>query len=164
LYEVGFGILQLFSPIIPYITETLYQKLYKQTENESSTSESSTNKSSTSASSIHLTQFDTKRFNYNFEESNQTLEKVLAVIDSVRKLKSEAQLSLKTEIQNLIINSENQKTLVQIKTQERLIRGITKALRLEIQNQTSGENKLENKLIKNETTEQATFTAQVTVL
>ena len=143
LDEVGFGILQLFSPIVPYITETLYQKIYKQSQGKVS---------------IHLITLDTKRFEYNFDESNQALEKVLEVIGTVRKLKSEAQLSLKTELQNLVINSENQKTLTQIKAQETLICGITKALKLEIQNQVS-----DNKLIKDETSEPAIFTAQVTV-
>ncbi len=150
LYEVGFGILQLFSPIVPYITETLYQKIYRQSQGKVS---------------IHLITLDTNRYNYNFDESNQTLEKVLDIINSVRKLKSEAQLSLKTELQNLVIISENQKTLKQIKAQETLICGITKALKLEIQNQATGENKEGgNKLIKDETTEPATFTGQVSVL
>lgn len=150
LYEVGFGILQLFSPIVPYITETLYQKIYKQSQGKVS---------------IHLITLDTKRFEYNFDESNQALEKVLEVIGAVRKLKSEAQLSLKTELQNLVIISENQKTLNQIKAQETLICGITKALKLEIQNQASSKNKeAENKLIKDETTEPATFTGQISVL
>ena len=150
LYEVGFGILQLFSPIVPYITETLYQKIYKQSQGEVS---------------IHLITLDTKRFEYIFDESNQALEKVLEVIGAVRKLKSEAQLSLKTELKNLVINSENQKTLNQIKSQETLICGITKALKLEIHNQVSSENKeAENKLIKDETTEPAKFTGQVSVL
>jgi valyl-tRNA synthetase len=129
LYEVGFGILQLFSPIIPYITETLYLKLYKKTEN---------------CKSIHLTVFDLKRFDYNFEQSAQTLEKVLEVIGAVRKLKSEAQLSLKTELQNLTVGSSNSEILKQINTQQKLICGITKALKFEIK-----QEQIETKLEKN---------------
>jgi valyl-tRNA synthetase len=121
LYEVGFGILQLFGPIIPYITETLYCKLYKQTEG---------------CLSIHLTTFDSKRFNYSFEESAKTMEKVLEIIGAVRKLKSESQLSLKTELQTLVISSNNNELITQIGSQQKLICGITKALKFEASQKT----------------------------
>jgi valyl-tRNA synthetase len=116
LHEVGFGILQLFSPIIPYITEELYLNLYKATEGYNS---------------IHLTKLQTERFSYNFSESAQTLENVLTVINSVRKLKSEAKISLKTDLQKLIICTDDEKMLTQVKSQEKLIAGITKALKVE---------------------------------
>jgi valyl-tRNA synthetase len=116
LHHIGFGLLQLFAPFLPNITETLYQTFYRSKEN---------------VTSLHITQFDNKRFTCNFEQSNQIINTILAVVSAVRKLKSEHQLSLKTDLAKLIIYNPDQKIIDAIKTQQTLISGITKAQAIE---------------------------------
>ncbi len=112
LYEVGFGILQLFAPFLPHITETLYQRLFKNNETENS---------------IHTTIFNQERFNYDFKNDAEFMDKVIEIVSTVRKLKSEKQISLKTEIEQLNFYSEKKELLNKFKKQENLLRGITHA-------------------------------------
>lgn len=113
LYEVGFGILQLFAPFLPHITENLYgQIVYKHQEK---------------LTSLHITTFDKSRFNYNFINQANLFNKIIDLISEVRKLKTENQLSLKTEIENLKINTKDKALLELIKTETTLLKGITKA-------------------------------------
>lgn len=115
LYEVGFGILQLFAPFTPFVTDAIYQRLYKTTEQ---------------ASSLHSTVLDEKRFSYIYEQSLQAIKLVLDVVASVRKLKTGKQLSLKTELSKLIIyvDQAQQELLV---GQELLIKGVTKTVQID---------------------------------
>ncbi|MBD3231298.1 valine--tRNA ligase [Candidatus Dependentiae bacterium] len=112
LYEIGFGILQLFAPFTSHITEILYQKLFKNIEN---------------IPNIHSTTFDTTRYSYNFSDETQFINKLIMLITICRKLKTEKQLSLKTELKKLILYSENQNLLSKFKEEEKLLKGITKA-------------------------------------
>lgn len=112
LYEVGFGILQLFSPFLPHLTETLYQNLFKRNEGQIS---------------IHKTILNSDRFNFEFAKKAEFISKIIEIVSNVRKLKSESQISLKTEVEVLTIDSESKDFLNQIKGQEDLLRGITHA-------------------------------------
>ncbi|MBD3273060.1 valine--tRNA ligase [Candidatus Dependentiae bacterium] len=112
LYQVGFGILQLFNPFIPHITETLFQKFYKEKENQNS---------------IQDIIFDMSKFDFNFEEEAKVFGKIIELISIVRKLKTENQLSLKVEIENLKISTKDKVLLEVIKKEENLLKGITKA-------------------------------------
>jgi valyl-tRNA synthetase len=111
LSEAGFALLQLFAPFMPHLTESLYQSLYK---------------NSYKASSLHLTLLDNKRFGYSFANSKTLINLVLDIVARSRKLKSEKQISLKTELAQLTINVE-EAVIEQLKTQQALIAGITKA-------------------------------------
>jgi valyl-tRNA synthetase len=112
LYEAGFALLQLFAPFIPHITETLYQSFCRDIEK---------------TPSLHRTQFESARFNYNFEHSMHLITNVLHVVGTIRKLKSEKQLSLKTELHRVEIYGQDPETLNALKSQEQLIAGISKA-------------------------------------
>lgn len=118
LYEISFALLQMFAPFIPHITETLYQMLFKATER---------------TDSLHLTAFDNDRFDYTFEASRSTVQTLLALVASVRKLKSENQRSLKTDLHKLIIHTNDETLKAAFKPLEPLITGITKAATLEYQ-------------------------------
>lgn len=115
LYEIGFALLQLFAPFTPHITETLYQSLCK--SNEKTTS-------------LHKTQFDKERFGYSFEASVELINNVLNIVGTVRKLKSEKQLSLKTELVSVEICSTHSDILNRLQSQEQLIAGICKAAKV----------------------------------
>jgi valyl-tRNA synthetase len=118
LYEVGFGLLQLFAPFIPYITDTIYQKLYKTHEG---------------VLSLHVTVLTDKRYTYQFDKSAQLFNTIIEIIGAVRKLKSDAQVSLKTPVKKLNLCFEQQELFDLIKTQETLLKGITNSLSIDYQ-------------------------------
>ena len=111
LHQAGICILQLYAPYMPYITEALYQELYKSRYQEIS---------------LHKTEFAQVQKKYSFPESVTTIELVLAVAEQVRKLKTEKQLSLKVELAELIITcTKEQKDIIE--KQSLLIMCITHA-------------------------------------
>jgi len=116
LHEIGFGILQMFAPFVPHITETLYQTLFR---------------AHCTVPSLHITQFEDKGFSYNFTQSYQLFTNVLAIVAAVRKLKSEQQLSLKKDIETLFVHTQDQTVIAALKQQATLLMGITKTKQIE---------------------------------
>lgn len=112
LYVVGLRILQCYAPYLPHITENIYQAIYKKTVD---------------ISSLHITQLPTTMHTVD-SDNNAAMEKILDIISSVRKLKSEHQLSLKVELQTLIIDQELQYI---VHPQENIIKGVTTAKNIE---------------------------------
>lgn len=112
LNELGFGLLQLFGPFMPHVTETIYQILFLHNEK---------------VSVLHKTYLDEKRYYYNFEESSLIVEKILDIIAEVRKLKSENAISLKTELSSLTIYSTNHSLVKELEKLGTFITGITKS-------------------------------------
>jgi len=130
LYEIGFGILQLYAPFLPHVTETLYQRIFKKQEK---------------TVLLHATLLDSKRYDYVYEESVVLVNAVLDIVGVVRKLKSEKQLSLKTDVAQLIIYSDDQALLTKLEEQTRLITGVTKALAVTFVKQAYAQTALEEK-------------------
>lgn len=115
LYTVGLRILQLYSPFVPHITETLYQSLYKK---------------HVKAISIHQTRYNQTQLELSFPESDSLMQIILDLTAQVRKIKSENQLSLKTDLVLLTLNNRNNVILDSLKQQELLIMGVTRALKI----------------------------------
>lgn len=109
LNHVAFNILQMYAPYLPHITEYLYQQIFATKQG---------------ISSIHLTQLS-QELSVN-ESIVLDMQVLLLVINQVRKLKTSAQLSLKTEITQLNIStlSDRQKTMIQ--KHEKLLAGVCK--------------------------------------
>jgi valyl-tRNA synthetase len=112
LYSIGLRILQLYAPYIPHITDILYEAIYKKNEK---------------ILSIHQTKFATVQKSYSFAQSATAMAWIITTIGLVRKLKTEKQLSLKTELATLTIASTDNEILNTIRAQEQLIKGITQA-------------------------------------
>lgn len=113
LYSLGLRILQLYAPFMPHITETIYQALYKTAPHH--------------ATSLHITDYAHAQSPY--QVSNERLEvmrQILHIVATVRRLKTDRQLSLKTDLVNLTI-SGSQPLLDQLREQEALIKGVTRA-------------------------------------
>jgi valyl-tRNA synthetase len=108
LYVVGLRILQCYAPYLPHITENIYQAIYKKT---------------VEISSLHITQLPTTMHAVD-ADNNAAIEKILDIISTVRKLKSENQLSLKVELETLMIDQELQYV---VQGQENIIKGVTTA-------------------------------------
>lgn len=128
LFNVGQRILQMYAPYLPFITEAIYSHVYKQKVGKES---------------IHQTKFDELQKNYSFEQSTQDMHIILNIIEQVRKLKSEQQLSLKTPLTQLQIHSTNPQIITTIEYNSAILKGITHAQ--EIQTDTQVENKTELK-------------------
>jgi valyl-tRNA synthetase len=109
MYSTGLIILQCYAPYMPYITEHIYQTIFA--SNEKTTS-------------LHITQLPENNVQPN-AKNKATMMQLLQLISTVRKLKTEQQLSLKTEINTLTIQCD-QSTQQAIKTHQTIIQGICK--------------------------------------
>ena len=158
LYEVGFGILQLFAPFLPHITENLYQSFYSSIHTSSLKASPST-RDEQSTKSIHSlvfdksrfdkSRFDKSQFNYDFEKEAELFNKIIELVSIVRKLKTKNQLSLKVEIETLNIYSKDKVLLEVIKKEDALIKGITKTKEIVFKESSLKEsslNKVDDKL------------------
>ena len=88
-YYVLLGILKMFSPVLPHITEEIYMNFYAERENQKS---------------IHISNY----LNLG-EEVDKTLiengNKIMEIVSLVRQFKSENNVSLKTFIKDITIHS-----------------------------------------------------------
>jgi valyl-tRNA synthetase len=111
LYTVGLRILQLYAPYLPFVTETIYQQLYRKRVNDKS---------------LHQMRFSGVH-TATYETSAHTMRHIIEIIGAVRKLKTEQQLSLKADLNTLTIYTSDAKFQAQIKKHEQLIKGSTRA-------------------------------------
>ncbi len=96
LYKVLLDVLKLFAPIMPHVTEELYQTFFKKHEKEES---------------IHLTNWP------KTSKRNKEAEKVgdlsVEIVSAVRKFKNHAQKSLKEPVKIVIQASSNDRALLE---------------------------------------------------
>ncbi len=111
LYHVGLRILQLYAPYMPYVTDTIYKTIFEQ---------------HVGIKSIHQTKFDAMQQSYTFEQTHIIMQHIITIVSTMRKLKTEQQLSLKTPIILLTIYGPDNITAT-IKPHEQLIKGVTQA-------------------------------------
>ena len=90
-YHVLLGMLKLFAPIMPFITEEIYQNYFKQFEK---------------TESIHKTLLKPIEITKN-ENIIKNGDLVVDIVSKVRAYKSENKLSLKTELSNVEIKCES---------------------------------------------------------
>ncbi len=117
LTMVGLRILQMYAPYVPHVTEALYGTIYKE---------------KVGAPSLHLTKFANYQKQFDYSKSAQTMSTILGIISQARKLKSEQQLSLKTELTTLTISCPDELLVKNLQGQGSLIKGVTRAHELEI--------------------------------
>jgi valyl-tRNA synthetase len=98
LYTSLFILLKLFAPLIPFITEEIYQNHYKKYEEEKS---------------IHITSWPEEMKIEKKKNDDEIYDTVLRIISSVRQKKSEAKVSMKTPI-ILTIESKDYKLLKEL--------------------------------------------------
>ncbi len=113
LYILMLSILKLYSPFIPFITEELFQIYFKNREKEKS---------------IHqglLPQIDPR---FMAPGLKQEFDNVIDIISTIRKYKSEKKISLKKEINGLLIQTKNKG----IKKYFRLIRSVMNIRSIEL--------------------------------
>ena len=89
LYYVLYSSLKGFAPFIPYITEEVYQILYRKYENEIS---------------IHKTNWPKNNDEFKDENIEKLGDELISIISAVRKYKSEKNVSMKEGLNYLNIN------------------------------------------------------------
>jgi len=88
LYEVMLSVLKLFAPIMPHITEELYQLFYQKQEKEKS---------------IHITKWPEP---YLSDKQAETLGDILVrAVSAARKAKTEKNVSLKTPVKQMVVHA-----------------------------------------------------------
>lgn len=112
LRHVGLQLLQVYAPYLPYVTEALYQEIYA-THN--------------AHKSLHLTTFQETGFAHRYEESFVDIEYILQIIALIRSGKSDAKLSLKTPITELVLYCTDLQKLAIAERNQQLIMGFAKA-------------------------------------
>ena len=118
LLKSGLQILQMYAPYVPFITESIFTEIYAAKIDQKS---------------IHLTTFSEIQQEYKDESAVNKMATLQQVIDKVRKLKSDNQLSLKTELTQLNISNISDDFL---KEHENIIKGITKATNIAVTKST----------------------------
>ncbi len=99
LYNVLFATLKMIAPYLPHITEEIYQNQFKNSDNEIS---------------IHKCAFPTEILNIdNPEKIIAEFEKVSEVIETVRRFKTESQISMWTALEKIVIycSDEDRKSI-----------------------------------------------------
>lgn len=124
LNKVGFNLLQLYAPYMPFITEELFTLIYK---------------NDVDALSIHTTEFDIN--GYRFEDSKNIMLRAILVVEKIRKLKTENKLSLVAEVEEVIINTNSPHDFDKI---VKIISGATKAFKITFANKVGVADSLEN--------------------
>jgi valyl-tRNA synthetase len=96
LYKSILSILKMFAPMMPYITEEIYHMKFDKEEKKKS---------------IHISswpEFDEKEVD---EEAEKAGDLAVDIIAAVRKYKSEKNISLKTELKKLVIDTKEKKLI-----------------------------------------------------
>ncbi len=96
LYILALNILKLYAPIMPHITEAVYQVYFKEREQ---------------VKSIHLCQLPLLQDISCFPDVAQDFEFAVDAIAQIRKIKTEKQLSMKTELDKVTIETPSQTKL-----------------------------------------------------
>jgi valyl-tRNA synthetase len=95
LYVAGLHLLKMFAPIVPHITDTLYQSMFRKYE---------------TIPSIHNHTWKAESLQgYENNTTATTIDALIQIVANVRKLKSEKALSLKTTLNTLsvVISAEH---------------------------------------------------------
>ncbi|MFH1648986.1 MAG: valine--tRNA ligase [Candidatus Woesearchaeota archaeon] len=114
LHVALLDILKLFAPIMPHVTEEIWQLHFKQHSKEES---------------IHLSEWPSLNPKWKDEEAEKVVDAALPIISRVRQYKNENQLSLKTELSELVIEvpKELEKGFKEI---EEDLKGVAKAKKI----------------------------------
>ncbi len=117
LYNALLSILKLIAPIMPYISDEIYQLYFSEIENRKS---------------IHIASWPRTSNKLINDKAEQTGDIAIEIISLVRKYKTEKKLSMTAPLKNIIISAEKYKE--NIKDLESDIKSVTKAEKIELTN------------------------------
>ncbi len=119
LFHTYFDIIKLIAPYLPHITEEIYQDYYKDFFEKKS---------------IHITKYPTETINFwNNDDIINNFSAIKTIIELVRRYKTEKQISLWTEVSELIIFWNEEQVKI-IKKYIDDIKWVSKAKNIEFKN------------------------------
>lgn len=117
LYTVFLSILKLFAPFLPYITEEIYRSLFAEKEN---------------TISIHQSSWPQAQAEWRNAQAESAGELLLEIATAVRRYKSEASLSLGSELAQLLLSTPDLELLSLLNAARQDILSVTRARTLQI--------------------------------
>jgi len=122
LYNLLLTLTKLFAPFLPYITETIYQGLFAEQDLSKSTE----------FSSLHLSAWPEVNPNLENEFAEQVGAILVEIATAVRRYKSENNLSLGTELQQLLLVTEDTQLITHLTYARGDLSSVTRALGIDI--------------------------------
>ncbi len=123
LYTGLLSSLKMLAPILPHITEEIYQLYFAKIEGKKS---------------IHISQWPIASENYIDEDAELSGDLLVDVVSAVRKFKSERNLSLRTELDSIAILCSKEDRL-KLETVQKDLLAVTKAAKLDFLPKKKGE-------------------------
>jgi len=115
LYESLYRILRLLAPICPFITEEIYNVLYLEDKKHES---------------IHLSDWPKYNIEFVHEEAESTGELIIAIIETIRRMKAKKKIPLNAAMKEVTIFSEEEAWLEKLGRESSDIEGTCKIERL----------------------------------
>jgi valyl-tRNA synthetase len=120
LYQTLLTILKLFAPILPHVTEEIYQQLY-------GSSSASANGAATAFRSIHTSAWPQANPALIDEQAERAGAALLAITGGARRFKSARKLGLGAELAGLAMVVENKDVRLALELSRADIRSVTRA-------------------------------------
>lgn len=117
LYQVLLTTVKLFAPILPYITETIYQALFVPIEGEGS---------------VHTSRWPTANELFMSETADAAGEALIEIATTVRRYKSESNISLGTELKRLQLATTDTALTRMLQEARADIMSVTRARQIEV--------------------------------
>ena len=117
LYQVLLTVLKLFAPVLPYVTEEIYRRLFMQSERKES---------------IHLSSWPTPDDTLEDERIENVGEALIEAVTAVRRYKTEHGLALGAELTRLQLATQDPKLAGALRGGIADIKSITRAQQVEI--------------------------------
>src|SRR5260370_861571 len=117
LYHVLLTVMKLFAPILPYITETLYQALFVPIEGEGS---------------IHTSQWPIANESLLSATADTAGEALIEIATAVRRYKSESNISLGTELKRMQLATTDASIARMLQAARTDIKSVTRARQIEV--------------------------------
>ncbi len=115
LYTAVLDVLKLMAPIMPYITEAIYQMYFKEREGEKS---------------IHLAAWPVPESEHEDEGAEKAGDLLVDIVSAVRRFKSDNEVALKTDVKKLTIKcKDDEKKLIETVIDD--LKAVTKAEKVE---------------------------------
>lgn len=112
LYTTLLSLLKMLAPFVPHITEEIYQQYFAQKEG---------------SQSIHQSPWPTEKEILFDASAEQVGDVAVDILATVRKMKSDRQLALNTEVETLVLSSTEKEFPTQMRSMEADLKAVTRA-------------------------------------
>ena len=129
LYNSLLSVLKIIAPVMPHVTEEIYQLYFKEKESDENGSKS-----------IHVSSWPEYDENLVDEKAELSGDLGVDIINSVRKYKSEQQMSLKEELSRLVLVSEEESFREMIESVQEDLKAVLKVKEISFEGETSLES------------------------